>query len=135
MLTAFVGQIRMAAGDIDGALTLLDDALQLPQGNGEMFYVAEIMRLTAQALLTRPNPDRSQAEHFSLRRLRSRAVRRRSSGSCAAAALARLWSGEGRQAEALPLVAPVYDWFTEGFATLELRSAKALMDELRQQRR
>jgi hypothetical protein len=37
MLTAFVGQIRMAAGDIDGALTLLDDGLQLARGNGERF--------------------------------------------------------------------------------------------------
>jgi predicted ATPase len=127
---------RLAAGDIDGALTLLDDALQLPRGNGEMFCVAEIMRLTAQALLTRPNPDRSQAEHFLLEALE--VARGQEAKFCelrAAAALARLWSGEGRQAEALALVAPVYDWFTEGFDTLELRSAKALMDELRQQRR
>ena len=49
----------------------------------------------------------------------------------AASALARLWSSEGRQTEALSLVAPVYGWFTEGFDTLELRCAKALMVELR----
>jgi predicted ATPase len=136
MLTAFVGQIRMAAVDIDGALTLLDDALQLARGNREMFYVAEIMRLTVQALLTRPTPDRSQAEHFLHEALEvARGQEAKFWELRAAAALARLWSGEGRQAEALALVAPVYDWFTEGFDTLELRSAKALMDELRQQRR
>ena len=44
----------MAAGDIEGALTLFDDALELARGNGELFYVAEILRLTAQALLARP---------------------------------------------------------------------------------
>ena len=37
MLTAFVGQIRMAAGGIDGALALLDDGVQLARGNGELF--------------------------------------------------------------------------------------------------
>ena len=39
MLTAFVGQIRMAANDIEGALTLFDDSLELARGNGELFYV------------------------------------------------------------------------------------------------
>ena len=50
MLTAFVGQIRMAAGDIDGALTLFDDALELARANGELFYLAEILRLTARGV-------------------------------------------------------------------------------------
>ena len=65
MLTAFVGQIRMAAGDIEGALTLFADALELARGNGELFYVAEILRLTAQALLARPAPDRSRRRTLS----------------------------------------------------------------------
>ena len=101
-----------------------------------MFYVAEIMRLTAEALLALPAPDRSRAEHFLLDALEvARSQEAKFWELRAASALARLWSGEGRQAEALALLAPVYDWFTEGFDTLELRSAKALMDELRQQRR
>jgi predicted ATPase len=48
----------------------------------------------------------------------------------AASTLARLWSGEGRQSEALSLLAPVYGWFTQGFDTLDLKEAKALLDEL-----
>ncbi len=135
MLTAFVGQIRMAAGDIDGALTLFDDALQLARRNKEMFYVAEIMRLIAQASLALPDPDRSRAEHFLLEALEvARGQQAKFWELRAAAALARLLSSQGRTAEALSLVAPVYDWFTEGFDTLELRSAKVLVDELRQQR-
>ena len=135
MLTAFVGQIRMAAGDIEGALTLFDDALQLARGNGEMFYVAEILRLTAEALLTLPAPDRSRAERSLLEALEvARAQEAKFWELRAASALARLWSSEGRQTEALALVAPVYGWFTEGFDTLELKNAKALMDELRRQR-
>jgi hypothetical protein len=49
----------------------------------------------------------------------------------AVSALARIWSIEGRQTEALSLVYPVFGWFTEGFDALELRSAKALVAELR----
>ena len=45
--------------------------------------------------------------------------------------LARLWRDQGRPQQARELLAPVYDWFTEGFDTLDLKEAKALLDELR----
>ncbi len=132
MLTAFVGQIRMAAGDIEGALVLFADALALARGNGELFYVAEILRLTAEALLARRGPDRSRAEHCLVEAIEvARGQEAKFWELRAASALARVWSGEGRRREALSLVAPIYGWFTEGFDTLELRSAKALMAELR----
>jgi predicted ATPase len=44
--------------------------------------------------------------------------------------LARLWRDQGKRDEARELLAPVYDWFTEGFDTLDLKEAKALLDEL-----
>jgi tetratricopeptide (TPR) repeat protein len=131
MLTAFVGQIKLAAGDIEGALTLFDDALQLARGNGELFYVAEILRLTAQALLIGPARQRSRAEPCLVEALEvARSQQAKFWELRAASALARLLYGEGRQTEALSLVAPVYGWFTEGFDTLELRNAKALVAEL-----
>ena len=48
----------------------------------------------------------------------------------AATSLARLWAEQGKRAEAHALLAPVYDWFTEGFDTADLKDAKALLDEL-----
>jgi predicted ATPase len=48
----------------------------------------------------------------------------------AAMSLARLWRNRGKQNEADNLLAPVYGWFTEGFDTLDLKEAKALLDEL-----
>jgi len=44
--------------------------------------------------------------------------------------LAQLWGEQGRCTEARDLVAPVYGWFTEGFDTLDLKEAKALLGEL-----
>jgi predicted ATPase len=44
--------------------------------------------------------------------------------------LARLWQNQGRWQDAYELLAPVYDWFTEGFDAPDLKDAKALLDEL-----
>jgi predicted ATPase len=44
--------------------------------------------------------------------------------------MARLWRAQGKRDEARDLLAPVYGWFTEGFDTLDLKEAKALLDEL-----
>ena len=48
----------------------------------------------------------------------------------AAMSMARLWRDQGKRDEARELLAPVYGWFTEGFDTLDLREAKALLEEL-----
>jgi predicted ATPase len=37
---------------------------------------------------------------------------------------------EWKRDEARELLAPVYGWFTEGFDTLDLKEAKALLEEL-----
>jgi predicted ATPase len=49
----------------------------------------------------------------------------------AAMSLARLWRDQGKRTEPRDLLAPIYGWFTEGFDTLDLRKAKALLEELR----
>ncbi len=48
----------------------------------------------------------------------------------AAMSLARLWHSQGKTVEARDLLAPIHDWFTEGFDTADLKDAKALLDEL-----
>ena len=48
----------------------------------------------------------------------------------AATRLARLWRSQGKTNEARGLLAPIYNWFTEGFDTADLKEAKALLDEL-----
>jgi hypothetical protein len=48
----------------------------------------------------------------------------------AGTSLARLWRHQGKRDEACDLLGPIYDWFTEGFDLLDLKDAKALLDEL-----
>ena len=60
--------------------------------------------------------------------LQDRSVKDKLWESRAAVSLARLRRNQGRRAEARGLLAPVYDWFTEGFDTLDLKEAKTLFD-------
>jgi predicted ATPase len=48
----------------------------------------------------------------------------------ASMSLARLWRDHGKVQQARELLAPVYEWFTEGFDTRDLKEAKALLEEL-----
>jgi len=50
--------------------------------------------------------------------------------SARAVSMARLWRDQGKPQQARELLAPIYGWFTEGFDTLDLREAKALLEEL-----
>jgi hypothetical protein len=45
--------------------------------------------------------------------------------------MAQLWQDQGKRQQAHDLLAPLYDWFTEGFDTLDLREAKALLEQLK----
>ena len=48
----------------------------------------------------------------------------------AATSLARLWQSQGKFRQAYELLAPVYNWFTEGFQMVDLHEAKSLLDKL-----
>ena len=48
----------------------------------------------------------------------------------AAMSLSRLWQQQGKRAEALELLAPIYSWFTEGFDTPDLQEVKVLLEDL-----
>jgi predicted ATPase len=50
-----------------------------------------------------------------------------------ATSLARLWRDQNRSTEAIALLAPIYNRFTEGFETADLKAAKALIDGLQEQ--
>jgi predicted ATPase len=63
-------------------------------------------------------------------RLRWRASSKQNPGNFAPLSMARLWRDQGKRDAARDLLAPVYGWFTEGFDTLDLKEAKALLEEL-----
>ena len=118
-------------GRIDEAITMLDGELSTIAKTGERIHEAEILRL--RGVLTYEE-DASQAEYAEefLRRAIEVSKTQKAKGweLRASASLARLWQKQGKRKEALELLKPVYDWFTEGFNTKDLKEAKALIDGL-----
>jgi class 3 adenylate cyclase/predicted ATPase len=120
------------AGKIEEALAALDDALAKATASGERGWDAEIHRLRGEHTGRRlPHPDPAKAEDL----FRTALAIAREQGTRgyelrAATSLARMWREQGRRGEALELLAPLYDWFTEGFDTADLKDARALLDEL-----
>ncbi len=88
--------------------------------------------MMARALLGYPVPDTEEAEaelHRCLGCAREQGVKMIELR--AATLLARLWQKQSKAHEAHDLLQPVYDWFTEGFGTADLKQAKVLLEELR----
>jgi len=117
------------AGQVEEASTLLEEALQIGERTGKRWFAAELNRLKGQLLLRQGHSD--VAEEFYRKALNIAEEQEAKLWELrAAASLARLRRDQGRRAEARALLAPVYGWFTEGFATSDLKEAKALLDEL-----
>jgi predicted ATPase len=117
------------AGQIEEAVTLLDDALRIVERTGERWFVAELYRHKGQLLLRQGHSQ--AAEELYRKALRIAEEQEAKLWELrAAASLARLRCDQGRHAEARDVLAPVYGWFTEGFDTPDLKEAKALLDAL-----
>ena len=119
------------AEKIEEGLATLDDALAKAAASGERGWDAEIHRLRGELTGRLPHPDPAKAEDsFRTALAFAREQGTRGYELRAAVSLAQLWRDQGRPTEARDLLAPVYGWFTEGFATPDLKKAKALLDEL-----
>jgi predicted ATPase len=117
------------AGQIDEGAARLDQALPLVERTGERWFAAELDRQRGRLLLRQGHPE--AAEELYRKAL---SIAREQEAKLwelrAAASLARLWRDQGRRTAARDLLAPVYGWFTEGFATPDLKAASTLLAEL-----
>ena len=109
----------------------VDDAIALIETTKERDCEAELHRVAGEIALKSSKPDVAKAEAYFERALAvARTQQAKSWELRAAMSMARLWRDQGKRDEARDLLAPVYGWFTEGFDTLDLKQAKALLDEL-----
>jgi len=92
---------------------------------------AEVHRVAGEIALLSPERDVAKAEAYFERALAvARQQQAKSWELRASVSMARLWRDQGKPQQARQLLAPVYSWFTEGFDTLDLKEAKALLDEV-----
>ncbi len=118
-------------GQVEKGLATLAEALDFVERTDERYYEAELYRLQGELLLQQ-SPDNAAEAAASFHRALdvSRHQEAKSWELRAATSLARLWQQQGKKAEARELLAPVYNWFTEGFDTEDLKDAQALLKEL-----
>jgi predicted ATPase len=111
-------------------LARIDEALGLAQ-QGAHWTDAFLHRVRGEILLKHDPANTALAEGAFLTAITiAQQQKARSFELRAATSMARLWRDQGKREEARDLLAPVYGWFTEGFDTLDLKEAKALLGEL-----
>jgi predicted ATPase len=141
---ATLAEMVSQTGQTETGLAMLADALTTVDRSGERFWEAEIYRLKGELLL------KDEGERSVLSAVEGRnAEREGSPEDCfhkaidiaqsqsgkslelrATVSLCRLWQSQGKQVEARQTLAEIYNWFTEGFDTVDLQEAKALLEEL-----
>ena len=115
----------------DEAWRCIGEATTAIETTGERWYEAEVLRVAGEIAMMSPERDTAKAEMFFARALAvARQQQARSWELRAAMSMAKLWRDQGQRDKARDLLAPVYGWFTEGFDTLDLKDAKALLDDL-----
>ena len=127
---AYLVEMLVEAAQPEEGMKVLAEAFAGSGDKGMIYWDAELHRLRG-VLLLLSDGNESEAEACFKQAIEiARGQSARSFELRAAIGLARLWQGEGKRSEARDILAPVYDWFTEGFDTTDLKAAKVLLDEL-----
>src|SRR5262249_1806542 len=131
-----LAEVQGTLGEPEAGLAVLTEALTLTNKTGERWYESELYRLKGELLLQQSSDNSTEAEACFRHALEiARTQQAKSFELPAATSMARLWQQQGQRQEAHDLLAPVYNWFTEGFDTADLQDAKALLDALAENQR
>jgi predicted ATPase len=130
-IKSLLASARSEIGQFDAAWRCIEEAITEIETTKESWCKAEVNRIAGEIALKSPEHDISKGQsHFERALAVARKQQAKSWELRAAMSMARLWRGQGKRHEAHDLLAPVYGWFTEGFDTLDLKEAKALLQKL-----
>jgi predicted negative regulator of RcsB-dependent stress response len=123
-------EAQLKAKQFDIAATTLAEAFALAEQSGQRSWDADLYRLKGDLLCVTNARDPEAVACYE----QAIQIARQQSAKLlelrAAMSLARLWQSQGKSTEARALLEPVYNWFTEGFATVDLQAAQTLLAEL-----
>jgi ATP/maltotriose-dependent transcriptional regulator MalT len=128
---SFLAEGMALTGDLDNALHLIDEQVEQVERPGweERHYYAEILRLKGWIFSLKGDLQGAEKNYLAsldwARQQQAKSWELRTSTS-----LAKLWQSQGKRKKAHDLLAPIYNWFTEGFDTKDLKEAKTLLAEL-----
>ena len=128
---SYLTRANAEIGQFDNARHCIGEAMAAVETAKESWCEAEVNRIGGEIALLSPEPDLAKAEAYFARALAvAREQQAKSWELRAAMSMARLWRDQGKPQQARDLLAPVYNSFTEGFDTLDLKEAKALLEML-----
>jgi predicted ATPase len=128
---SYLAHAHAEHGQFDEAWRCTTEARAAVEASEERLWEAEVYRIAGEIALMSPERNAAKAEAYFKRSLAiARQQQAKSWELRAAMSMARLWAEQEKRDRARELLAPVYGWFTEGFDTLDLKQAKALLDEL-----
>jgi predicted ATPase len=124
-------QCHLQLGQIEEGLEAVSAALVYMEASEERVFAAEINRLKGELLARDGAHGEEAGAAFRTAIAIAQSQRAKSWELRATMSLARWLAAQGRRDEARATLAEIYNWFTEGFDTADLKDAKALLDELR----
>jgi predicted ATPase len=129
--SSYLARCNAELDQFQEAWSCIGDALKTAETSKERWWLAETNRIAGEIALRSTEPDEEKAQAYFERAISiARQQQTKSWELRAATSMARLWRNQGKCKEARELLAPIYNWFTEGFNTRDLKEAKALLEEL-----
>jgi predicted ATPase len=128
---ALLAEASIQASRTAAGLEALGEALVTLAKSGGYWWEAELHRLKGELLLAHKDAKSKwveAAECFCQARAMARRQQAKSLELRAVMSLSRLWRRQGKRAEACQVLADVYQWFTEGFETADLKAARSLLE-------
>ena len=135
LFLSYLARANAEIGRFDEASAKIGEAIAAVKATKENWFEAEALRVAGEIALLGPEPNPAEAEsHFTSALEIARRQKAKSWELRAAMSMARLLRAQGRPELAHDILAPAYGWFTQGFDTLDLRQAKALLQEVARNR-
>ncbi len=130
-MSPYIGEQYLRVGEYESALNWIEKILDHVFTTGSHVHTAELFRIKGLTLQALGKPDNVIEENFSKALVLSREQSARTFELRAAGDLAKLWQNQGKSDEAYELMKGVYDWFTEGFDSPDLKEAREILDILK----
>jgi predicted ATPase len=128
---SYLARAYAELGQFEYAWRCTDEAMTAAETTKERWHEADIHRIAGEIALLLPESNAARAKACFERALAvARQQQAKSWELRAAMSMARMWRDQGKHQQARDLLTPVYNWFTEGFDTLDLKEAKTLLDTL-----
>ena len=130
-LSPFIGEQYFLIGEYESALSWIQKMLDHINKTGSHIHTAELFRIKGLTLRALYRPDDIVEENFKHSLKLSRSQSAKTFELRAAGDLASLWKKQGKTNEAYDLLKGVYDWFSEGFDTVDLKETRKELKELK----